>query len=385
MQKSRYYYFAIILIIICTTILSCSKQASHAEDMDKSESNNTDIAVPSKNMAAEDPGAIDDVRANAYKNSNSVRKQSANIYHLIDPQTQMQILQYKHPDGWVAGGNAQWTPNNPNMSHTWFAWSASPDGLMKFTFSSNIQMEGRGRVSQNPILTDPNLLARQLFIPAAQKDYNLTDITIQKASFAIDPEAEQKQQQIALEMTKSGLQATEIYCVDYGLHATGFRDGKPFFVSYFVPMNIVEMKPGNNYTHTMEMVQVSSSSGPAGSENEVFKIKNEAVSTIETNPNFIQFQDQVAQMQTQQAIAEINKNYEIMHQRHLQNIPDKWDEYIKDVDMVQNPNDGSNIYIDNRYDHAWINSDNEIMYMDSINFNPNDNSAFNNREWKRIR
>ena len=66
-------------------------------------------------------------------------------------------------------------------------------------------------------------------------------------------------------------------------------------------------------------------------------------------------------------------------------MPDKWDEYIKDVDMVQNPNDGSNIYIDNRYDHAWINSDNEIMYMDSINFNPNENPAFNNREWKLVR
>ena len=385
MQKTRCYFFAVILLSISITITSCSKLAALTEDTENTASDTTNTAVPAENMAAEGSEAIDANRANSYINPNPVRKQSANTYHLIDPQTQMQILQYKHPDGWLAGGNAQWTPNNPNMPHTWFAWSASPDGLMKFTFSSNIQMEGQGRVSQNPILTDPNLLARQLFIPAAQKDYNLTDITIQKASFAIDPEAEQKQQQIAQDMTKSGLQATEIYCVDYGLHATGFRDGKPFFVSYFVPMNIVEMKPGNNYTHTIEMVQVSSSSGPAGSENEVFKIKNEAIKTIETNPNFIQFRDQVAQMQTQQAIAEITKKYEIMHQRHLQNMADKWDEYIKDVDMVQNPNDGSNIYIDNRYDHAWINSDNEIMYMDSSLFNPNENAAFNNREWKRVR
>ena len=37
-------------------------------------------------------------------------------------------------------------------------------------------------------------------------------------------------------------------------------------------------------------------------------------------------------------------------------MPDKWDEYIKDVDIVQNPNDGGNIYIDNQYNHAWINS-----------------------------
>ena len=63
---------------------------------------------------------------------------------------------------------------------------------------------------------------------------------------------------------------------------------------------------------------------------------------------------------------------------------DKWDEYIKDVDRVSNPN-GGDMYIDNRYDHAWINSDNEVMYMDSGSFNPNENAAFNNREWKRVR
>ena len=64
---------------------------------------------------------------------------------------------------------------------------------------------------------------------------------------------------------------------------------------------------------------------------------------------------------------------------------DKWDEYIKDVDMVQNPNSGEDMYIDNRYEHAWINSDNEVMYMDSSLFNPNENAAFNHREWKKVR
>ena len=44
--------------------------------------------------------------------------------------------------------------------------------------------------------------------------------------------------------------------------------------------------------------------------------------TPNTAPNFIQFRDQAAQMQTQKAIAEINKKYEIMHQRHLQNMAD---------------------------------------------------------------
>ena len=64
---------------------------------------------------------------------------------------------------------------------------------------------------------------------------------------------------------------------------------------------------------------------------------------------------------------------------------DKWDEYIRDVDLVKNPNDGSDLYIDSHQDHAWINSDNEIMYMESGSFNPNENSLFNHREWRRVR
>ena len=404
MSVSVRYGFVILLSAVCMSSASCNRPGNAGSD-----TGNTTVQ--------------EDV-TNSYVGNNEpmVPKHAENIYHLVDPKTQMLILQYKHPDGWLAGGNAQWLTNSPNMPHSWYAWTASPDGEMKFAFSSNIQMGGQGRISQNPMLNDPTILANQLFIPAAQKDYNLTNLTIKDVKFAPDPNAAQKQQAIAQDMTRYGLRATDVRCMIYMLDLTGYRDGKQFFISYAAPMNMIEMRPGRDYTHTFEMVQVFSDSGPVGSEEKVAKLMNDSLVTMEMNPNFTQFLQQMAQMQTQQAIAEINKKYEIMRQRHLQNMAesdarlnnflkesdrkhaqvmgrsgsgsstgssgsmlDKWDEYIKDVDMVQNPNSGEDMYIDNRYEHAWINSDNEVMYMDSSLFNPNENAAFNHREWKKVR
>ena len=414
MRKFGYYCFVILICAISLSVASCHKPETSGGDTGNSDTGN-DVVAETAQEGAE---------INQYREENKefVPKQHDNIYHLIDPRTQMLILQYKHPEGWMTGGNAQWLTNSPNMPHHWFAWTASPDGLMKFAFSSNIQMAGMGRIDQDPMLNDPNVLVNKMFVPAAQQDYNLTNVTVKDAKFIPDPNAQQKQQQIAQDVTKYGLRATDVRCVIYAADVTGERGGQKFFVSYLAPMNIIETRPGMNYTHTFEMVQLFSGSGPIGSEDKLEKIMNEAVATIELNPNFIQFRAQVAQMQTQDAIAEMNKKYEILHQQHLKNMADsdarlnnflkesdrkhaqvmgrggsggsaggsgsmldKWDEYIKDVDMVQNPNSGADMFIDNRYEHAWINSDNEVMYMDSSLFNPNENAAFNHREWKKVR
>lgn len=398
----------ISLILLCTiglTFLSCNKFMASSDDSDEA----------FESHISEDNDGVFVQKSKEFKGV------ADNMYHLIDPQTQMQVLQYEYPSGWMTSGKAQWLTNSPNVPHSWYIWSASPDGLMKFIVSSSIQMGGQGRIGQNPMLNDPSVLANQFFIPGAQNDYHLSNIAIRDMKFIPDPNAVEKQRKIANDVANYGMRATDVRCVIYSLELTGNRDGKQFFVSYMVPMNVIETRPGISFVHTIEMPRLFSEGGPVGTEDKVSEILNKAIGTIEMNPNFEQFKNQIAQMQTQQAMAEINRRYEIMHQRHLQNMADsdarlnnflkesdrkhaqvmgrngtggasgnsgsmldKWDEYIKDVDLVQNPN-GGDLYIDNRHDHAWINSDNEVMYMDSDLFNPNENSAFNQREWKKIR
>ena len=75
-------------------------------------------------------------------------------------------------------------------------------------------------------------------------------------------------------------------------------------------------------------------------------------------------------------------------------VRDMWSEYIRDVDTVSNPNTGEKMFVDNRYDHAWINSDNEIIYHNNgfntpnastSSFDPNSNALFNQTNWRKLK
>lgn len=357
--------------------------------------------------------------SNSYDNNDNIRaavQSSKNIYKLVDPRTMMQILQYKHPDGWFAGGKADWVPQNPAIPHFYYTFAVSPDATMQFAMSSAIQLLGQGRIDQDPLL-QPNTFAEKLILPSTSKDYNLSNVKIVDARYEQSADSMQRQQNAQQAMAAQGLRATEIRCLDYKLKVKGTRDGKEFFVIYLMPINIIEMQPARSFTHLTEVISAVSYGGLVGKEAEIEKITEAAVSSVEINPNFMAYRNQVAQELTQESIAEANRKFDIIRQRHIQNMRDsdermarwqqesdrkhaqvmgrsgsgssgsmldKWDEYIKDVDRVDNPN-GGDMYIDNRYDHAWINSDNEVMYMDSGSFNPNENAAFNNREWKRVR
>ena len=350
----------------------------------------------------------DMVRANA-------PRADKEIYKLFDPRTMIQILQYKHPDGWFAGSKADWNFNNSTVPHFYYTYAVAPDASMQFAFSSEVQMMGQGRIDQNPF-AQPRTFAEQVFVQSAEKDYNISNVRIVDARYEQAPDAMQKQQQMFQEMSGMGLRPTEIRCLIYNLKVQGTRDGKAFFVSYVVPMNFIETKPGMSYVHMIDIPSAVSYGGFIEKESQIQQIANAAIQTLDVNPQFLEYKRQVAQELTTQSIAETNRKFDIIRQRHIQNMRDsdarmdawqresdrkhaqvmggsgggsgsmldKWDEYIKDVDRVSNPN-GGDMYIDNRYDHAWINSDNEVMYMDSGSFNPNENAAFNNREWKRVR
>ena len=71
-----------------------------------------------------------------------------------------------------------------------------------------------------------------------------------------------------------------------------------------------------------------------------------------------------------------------------------WSEYIRDVDTVTNPGTGEKMLVDSRYDHAWINSEGEVIYHNSgfntpnastATFDPNSNSWFNRTNWRKLK
>ena len=58
------------------------------------------------------------------------------------------------------------------------------------------------------------------------------------------------------------------------------------------------------------------------------------------------------------------------------------------------PGTGKKMLVDSRYDHAWINSEGEVIYHDSgfntpnastATFDPNSNSWFNRTNWRKLK
>ena len=170
-------------------------------------------------------------------------KKTAGLYKLVDPQTMEQVLQYKPPAGWMTGGKSEWIPQNPTAPHFFYVYAVSPDTAMKFATSSNIQLGGQGRIDQDPLL-QPNTLAEKLFVPAAQKDYNLNNVQIVEALYEQAPDAAQRKQNHIQQAAAMGIRFTDVRCLNYKLKVKGTRDGKEYYVFYMAPMDILENQPG---------------------------------------------------------------------------------------------------------------------------------------------
>ena len=128
-------------------------------------------------------------------------------------------------------------------------------------------------------------------------------------------------------------------------------------------------------------------------ENAAKQALQKIVSIVKMNPEFIALTNRI----TERRVTEWIRIQNQIHDRQMEaassasrtqdKVRNMWSEYIHDVDSVSNPNTGKNILIDNRYDHAWINGDDEVIYHNSgsLTFDPNTNPNFNNVEWKQLR
>ena len=222
--------------------------------------------IKSADNAENNPAQLDNIVPSLTNEAEAKpAKKQADLYKLVDPQTMEQVLQYKPPAGWMTGGKSEWVPQNPTVPHFFYVYAVSPDATMKFATSSNIQLGGQGRIDQDPLL-QPNTLAEKLFVPAAQKDYNLNNVQIVEALYEQAPDAAQRQQNHIQQGAAMGIRFTDIRSLNYKLKVKGTRDGKEYYVFYMAPMDILENQPGMGFVHTAEMISVVSWGGPMGTE-----------------------------------------------------------------------------------------------------------------------
>ena len=330
--------------------------------------------------------------------SMSMAKGREKSFFLVDQRTQMPVLSCPVQPNWRIGGKATWTAD-PAAPVSWYVWTLSPDQKVKIIFSSLVALGSPGQIQQVPFLQNPLPLANEL-LPAVQRDHNLADLHIVDAHFNNHEPPQDLIESRMLQARQHGITPTNFLFTELYVRYDGLRNGKKYIVILSLPMLATENRPGMGFATVVELLLPTSFSCPPDREKDTQRRLEKLVEAIQMNPNFTAVVNQVAAQRTENWLRVQNEirsqQLEIATSASTtqDRVRDMWSEYIRDVDTTANPNTGEKMFIDSHYDHAWINSDNEIIYHNSgfntpnastASFDPNSNALFNQTTWRQLK
>ena len=317
---------------------------------------------------------------------------------LVDQRTQMPVLSYPLPPNWLAGGKTTWT-GEAAAPVIWYVWMMSPDQQVKMIFSSIAALPARGQIQQVDFLQDPTLLANR-YLPDVQRDHHLTRLRLVEAHFQ-PREPEQSLIESRLRMAREhGIQPTNFMYTELVIRYEGRRGGRKWAAVLLLPMLAMENRPGMDYATLVELLSPMSFSCPPKLVKDTQKRLVKIVKAVQMNPHFvaainrISVQRMANWIRVQNEIRDEQLELAASISSTQDRVRDQWSEYIRDVDTVSNPNTGEQMFLDNRYDCAWINSENEIIYHNSdfnspdastASFDPNSDVLFNQTTWQRLK
>ena len=319
-------------------------------------------------------------------------------YFLVDSRTQMPVLCYPMLPNWLHGGKTNWT-TEPATPVNWHVWAMSPDQQVKIIFSSLSVIPATGQIRQVPFLQNPYILPNML-MQGAQRDHNLTNLRLVDARFNQHEAPKDLLESRMRQAQQNGIRPTNFLFTELFFHYEGYRGDKKYMVVFSLPMLATENRPGMGFSTVVELLMPMSFSCPPELEKDTQKRVEAMVKKVQMNPHFTQVVNQIAKQRTANWIRLQNE----IHDQQMkaaanasetqEKVRDMWSEYIRDVDTVSNPNTGEKMFVDNRYDHAWINNENEIIYHNTgfntpnastATFDPNSNSWFNKSNWSKLK
>ena len=314
-----------------------------------------------------------------------------NRFFLVDQRTQIPIMCCQMPSGWLAGGRCDWIQNNPAVPAHWHVWTMRPDGRAKIIISSQQILASPGALQHSRILQDTAFLANEMR-PILQKDYHLSEIVPVGAEFIRHEQPQELLKTRLRQAQERGVRITNLFFTELVVRYEGICNGEKRVVVMSLPMLAAESQASAlSRSSSIELLQPMSFCCPPEDEAGVKATLQAILPSVKYNPEFVKITNYISQMRTESWIRTQNeirdKQFEVA--RSTSETQDKvrnmWSEYIRDVDSVSNPNTGEKMFVDNRYNHAWINSNNEIIYQDSSLFNPNQDRNFNHTEWKQLK
>ena len=319
-------------------------------------------------------------------------------FFLVDQRTQMPVVSCIVPPNWLAGGKTTWTTRRELPVH-WYMWSLSPDQRTKIIISSQMLLPAQGRLRQVPFLNDPTILANAL-APGAQRDHNAGGLRLVDARFI--PRQPDKNL-IAARLRQAqerGIRPTDMLFTELAIRFEGSRGTEKTTLFFSLPILAMENRPGIGYNTIAEVLMPMSFSCPAGTEEATKQTLQQMITSVQMNPGFIDLINRI----TARRVAEWIRIQNEIHDQQMaaassasrtqDKVRNMWSEYIRDVDTVTNPGTGEKMLVDSHYDHAWINSEGEVIYHNSgfntpnastATFDPNSNALFNRTSWQKLK
>ncbi len=322
----------------------------------------------------------------------------AGRFFLVDQRTQMPVMSCTIAPDWLAGGKTTWT-TEPGQPVHWYVWTLSPDQWTKLIVSSPQLLAVPGRLRQAPLLRNPEILANTL-LAGAQRDHNLSGIRLVDARFNQYPIDRNLLEARLRQARERGIRPTDMYFTELVVRGEGYRGEEKMEVFFSLPMLGMENRPGMGYTSIVEILLPMSFSCPAGGGKTAMEMLKRLAGSIRMNPGFIAMINRITEQRVSNWIRIQNEIHDKQMEaaasasRTQDKVRDMWSQYIRDVDTVSDPNTGSKMLVDSRYDHAWINSGGEVIYHNSgfntpnastATFDPNSNALFNHTEWRKLK
>ena len=313
-------------------------------------------------------------------------------FFLMDQRTQMPVLCCQIPRSWIAGGKCTWSRDQAAPVH-WYVWAMRPDRKAKIFFSSQAVVASPTDIQHTAMLNDPRIFANQM-LQMVRQDHLMPDARPVDARF-IRHELDQRLAATRLRQAQeSGIRLTNMLMAELVVRYEGTRDGERRIIFVSIPMLISESQVSSISRSTLiDMMFPMSFSCPPEDEETTKATLQAIMNGMQQNPHFIQFVNRIAQMriakwmEVQGEVRRIQLDVARSGAETQDRVRDMWSEYIRGVDSVSNPNTGETMFVDNRYDHVWINGNDEIIYQNSGpgSFDPNQDSSFNQTNWRQIK
>ena len=319
-------------------------------------------------------------------------------YILTDCRSGMQVVQFSIPKHWKPEGQVYWNLSDPLNCATWEVNFS--DGRNDMNFNIYSSLTSHFSCQRNMIsLLEPVQFATTLCRNFFQRNqcYN---IQLQKATYTPDENEgfQNKKRQMAMVLMNEFNMNRYTFDAIYYLSAQGrgyrhevsavveITDARTMFSQYTIVtiMGITALTCPPDRESTVAAMAV-----PVLSSRKVNSKWEESVSRFASSTHRRQIgaarQNYQTVTQTQNEIHQMQQDCIQKHSQMMDRVNAGWSEAIRGVRRVENPyHSGSKVEVSNRYDHAWLNRNNEVIYSNDATYDPNRDDAVNSSEWNEL-